>query len=126
MTARAPAILIVEDEFLVRLGIVDVLEERGVRALEASTAAEALRLLADHPDAVATVVDIGLPDRAGDDLAREIRARWPQIPVVIASGHVESRLQDAFAGDSRVRFLGKPYDAPDLIALLKGLGVALP
>ena len=122
----APVILIVEDEFLVRLGIVDVLEEKGFTALEASGAAEALGLLRHRPGVAATVVDIGLPDRRGDDLAHELRATWPAMPVVIASGHVATGLQDAFAGDDRVRFLGKPYDAADLIALLGRLGITIP
>ena len=117
------AILIVEDEFLVRLGIVDVLEEKGFAALEASSAAEALNILREKTDVAATVVDIGLPDRRGDDLAREMRKAWPMMPVVVASGHVAPILQQAFAGDPMVRFLGKPYDGPDLIALLDKLGV---
>ena len=120
------AILIVEDEFLVRLGIVDVLEEEGFVVLEASAAAEALKILREKTDVAATVVDIGLPDRRGDDLAREMRRAWPLMPVVVASGHVDPILQQAFAGDTKVRFLGKPYDGPDLIALLDKLGVFSP
>lgn len=120
------AILIVEDEFLVRLGIVDVLEERGFAALEASSAAEALAVLREKTGVAATVVDIGLPDRRGDDLAREMRQVWPVMPVVVASGHVDPILQQTFAGDPMVRFLGKPYDGPDLIALLGKLGVSSP
>lgn len=127
MTPRkAPSVLIVEDEFLVRLGIVDMLEEEGFAALEAPDAAQALSLLHEHLGIAATVIDIGLPDRRGDDLARELRRNWPAMPVVIASGHVGNALQDAFAGDARVRFLGKPYDAADLIALLGRLGVGVP
>lgn len=124
--SRMTTILIVEDEFLVRLGIVDVLEETGFVALEASSAAEALGILSAEQDVAATVLDIGLPDRRGDDLARALRKARPAMPVVIASGHVEAALQQAFAGDPLVRFLGKPYDDSDLIALLGKLGVATP
>ncbi|HJY36386.1 MAG TPA: response regulator, partial [Steroidobacteraceae bacterium] len=68
------AILVVEDELLVRMFAVDALEDAGFRVLQAGTAAEALQALQGSPDVRAALVDIGLPDRPGDQLADDIHA----------------------------------------------------
>ncbi|HEU4652801.1 MAG TPA: response regulator [Steroidobacteraceae bacterium] len=122
----APRILLVEDELLVRMFAVDVLEESGFKIEEAGTAQEALDLLAKDPSApVAAVIDLGLPDRAGDALADEVRKLHPQLPIVIASGRSEREIRDRFATDSRVAALVKPYTASLLLETLSKLGVAV-
>jgi CheY-like chemotaxis protein len=72
--AAAPAaILLVEDEFLVRLFAIDALEDAGFRVLPAETGAQALQVLRDAPGVRAAVIDMGLPDRPGDQLVAEFR-----------------------------------------------------
>ena len=83
--AGAPAILVVEDELLVRMFAVDALEDAGFRVLEAGTAAEAMKALNGATNVRAALIDMGLPDRPGDhlraDSARhEERPRPPEVP----------------------------------------------
>lgn len=121
-----PRVLIVEDEMLVRMFAVDALEDVGFHVLQAGDAAEAIHALngADHLQAA--IVDMGLPDRSGDQLAAEMRAKRQELPILIASGRSERELKDRFAADPRVGVLVKPYTASMLIDALNSLGVKAP
>lgn len=123
-SARKARILLVEDEILVRMFAVDVLEDAGFSVDEAGTAAEALQMLDALEDVRAAVVDLGLPDRSGDQLAAEIRMRRDGLPILIASGRSERELKDHFAGDARIAVLVKPYTASMLVEALGSLGVS--
>lgn len=121
----APArILIVEDEVLVRMFAVDSLEDAGFKVEEAANGAEALQAVTRFRSQLAAVViDLGLPDRAGDEVAAEIRGALADIPILIASGRSERELKERFAVDRRVAIMVKPYTGPMLIDALGSLGV---
>jgi CheY-like chemotaxis protein len=123
-TAAPTAILVVEDEFLVRLFAVDALEDAGFRVLEAGTAADAMKALNAASNVRAALIDMGLPDRTGDQLAAEIQALRPDLPIVIASGRSGRELRERFAASPRMAILVKPYTAPLLLETLAGVGVA--
>ena len=126
-THSGPArILIVEDEMLVRMFAVDALEDAGFQVLQAGDAREATTALAGAPDVRAVIVDMGLPDRSGDQLAAEMRSQLHELPILIASGRSERELKDRFAADSRIGVLVKPYTAAMLVNALAALGVPAP
>jgi CheY-like chemotaxis protein len=124
----AARILIVEDELLVRMFAVDTLEDAGFGVVQAGDGGEALRALttADAADLAAVIVDLGLPDRSGDQVAAEIRALHSSLPIVIASGRSERELKERFANDERVAILVKPYTSNLLLHALESLGVPAP
>ena len=122
--AGAPAILVVEDELLVRMFAVDALADAGFRVLEAGTAAEAMKALNGATNVRAALIDMGLPDRPGDQLADEIQALRADLPIVIASGRSGRELRERFAASPRIAILVKPYTAPLLLETLAGVGVA--
>ena len=129
MTAQHPGttrVLIVEDEMLVRMFAVDALEDVGFQVLQAGDAGEASSALAGALDVSAVIVDMGLPDRPGDQLAAEMRAKLQDLPILIASGRSVGELKDKFAADKRIGVLVKPYTASMLIGALASLGVAAP
>jgi len=124
--ARAlPArVLLVEDEALIQLLATDYLEEMGLKVDVAMTAADAmnkLRLVPGGFDAI--IMDIGLPDRRGDSLVREIRAIYPSIPIVIASGLGQKELRDLMKDTPKVGFLDKPFGVEEIRAALHGVGL---
>jgi DNA-binding response OmpR family regulator len=84
--AKARTILVVEDEVLIRMAVADYLRECGYRVLEASNAAEAIKLLDAQPvDLVFT--DVDMPgEMDGFGLAHWVRDHAPGIPVIITSG----------------------------------------
>ena len=117
--ARPARILLVEDEALVRILATEYLEHAGYRVEPAVSVMDAMgkvRLL--HGEIDAAVVDVGLPDRKGDVLVVQLRALYPALPVVIASGYEEAQLRDRFKGDGKTAFLNKPYTQEQLLTCL--------
>jgi signal transduction histidine kinase/DNA-binding response OmpR family regulator len=103
-------ILVVEDEPLIRMATVEMLEELGHNVSEASTAEEALEVLAQRSVDV-LLTDVGLPGMSGIDLARQVRERWPTVGIVFASGEDTARAQ---SGISDAAHLLKPYNVTSL------------
>jgi DNA-binding response OmpR family regulator len=117
-------ILIVEDELLVRMFAVDALEDAGFQVEQAGTAQEALssvQLLGN--ELAALIIDLGLPDRTGDQLAAELRQAKVEVPILIASGRSEREIRDRFVNDPRIGILVKPYTASMLIDALEQVGI---
>ena len=81
MTSANRAILVVEDELLLRLMAVDIVEDAGFEALAAATADEALAILEARADDVRLVfTDIQMPGSMdGLGLAHAVRDRWPPV-----------------------------------------------
>jgi DNA-binding response OmpR family regulator len=119
-------VLIVEDEMLVRMFAVDALEDAGFQVLQAGDAHEATTALDGATDLAAVIVDMGLPDRPGDQLATEMRARLQDLPILIASGRSERELKERFAADKRIGVLVKPFTASMLVNALAALGISAP
>jgi DNA-binding NarL/FixJ family response regulator len=97
-------ILLVDDHTLVLRGIAHVLRDcvPGAEVTEASSTEQALEALQAEPHDIA-LVDIRLPGRDGLDLLREVRATWPQTPVIILTAfdsaeYVRQALTDGAAG----------------------------
>jgi two-component system, response regulator PdtaR len=115
-----PVVLIVEDEFLVRVFAVDVAEEAGFSTLEAADADEAIRILQNRRDVRVVLTDIELPGYLdGLELAQAIRHRWPPIQVVVTSGKMSPGGDELPEGS---HFVPKPYDSSRLTGLLRELG----
>jgi CheY-like chemotaxis protein len=114
-----PLVLVVEDEFLVRMNAVSLLEEAGFGVLEAASADEAIALLESERDIGIVFTDINMPGSMdGLRLAHAIRNRWPPIELVLTSGLVRVRDDDLPA---RGRFLSKPYDPNTLVEVVTSL-----
>ncbi|HZA67803.1 MAG TPA: response regulator, partial [Geminicoccaceae bacterium] len=124
---RAPRVLVVEDEALVRMATVETLSDLGFQVEQAASATEAIgkvRVLAGRIDAA--IIDVGLSDRKGDALAAELRAMSAKLPIVMASGYLEQTVTARFEGDRLVAFVGKPYDREGLESALRTVGVEAP
>lgn len=112
-----PLVLVVEDEFLLRMHAVSLLQEAGFDTLEAGSADEAIALLETRNDIRIVFTDINLPGSMdGLRLAHAIRHRWPPIELLLTSGH--TRVGDEDMPD-RGLFLGKPYDGGELVRTLR-------
>ena len=78
-------VLLVEDDGLIRLTTMEMLSDIGCQVSEASTAQEALKILDDGPMDI-LLSDVGLPGVSGLQLARDARARQPDLCLVLATG----------------------------------------
>lgn len=116
---RSPLVLVVEEESDERAAIAEHLAGAGFRTLQAADSDEALRLLGDHSDVSGLVTDAHVPGEAdGYELARLARERWPQLGVVMMSGH-----SDASSGPipDGAEFVAKPYATSHLVPALRRL-----
>jgi CheY-like chemotaxis protein len=115
-------VLVVEDEALIRIGMVDDLEQAGFTVLEAQTSDEAMRLLRGHPEIQVLFTDINMPGSMdGLRLAETVHDRWPPIKIIITSGGV--RLRQGDLPDDAL-FVPKPYDNNDVISALREMVLA--
>jgi CheY-like chemotaxis protein len=119
MTRLSPVILIVEDEFLLRMDSAEVIENAGFEVIEAANADEAIAVLTARPDIHVVFTDIQMPGSMdGLKLARFVRDRWPPIKIVATSGLVRVEDDDLPAGSV---FLRKPYHVAEVVAALREL-----
>lgn len=114
-------ILVVEDDARVRRVAVARLEDTGYRVLEAENAAEALRMLAAHPEIALLFTDIVMPGGvSGDELAREARLLMPGLKIIMTSGFAEPSVAvREFAAEAS--WLKKPYSAMELAVRIREL-----
>jgi len=117
MTQDHPLVLVIEDEAPLRRYLRATLQAFGYRVEEAATGAEGRILLARvGPDVV--LLDLGLPDGDGLELAREFRG-WSKVPIIVVSarGKEEDKIQalDQGADD----YLTKPFGSGELLARIR-------
>src|SRR3546814_5839000 len=106
-----PRVLVAEDDTLVRIAIAEALRDAGFRVMEAASADEALAYLeaAERVDLVFS--DIQMPGSLdGFGLARRLRGRHPELPIILTSGNA-ARPDDM----DGALFLPKPYDHQGLL-----------
>ncbi|MGH6888185.1 MAG: response regulator [Rhizomicrobium sp.] len=112
-------VLVVEDEFLIRMNTVEMVEEAGYAALDASNADEAIAILDRRGDIQIVFSDINMPGSMnGLELAEAIADNWPQVRVVLTSGRFILRDEDLPDND---RFILKPFDTGQIANVLRDL-----
>lgn len=117
MSAPASTILVVEDDSIVRMLIVDVLEELEFKVLEAADAARALDVLGQTGQPIDLMMtDVGLPDMNGKQLAAQARELRPALPILFASGYAENI--DVPPG---MQVIGKPFSIDQLRDKVKAM-----
>jgi two-component system, OmpR family, KDP operon response regulator KdpE len=117
MDGTAPLVLLIEDEPQMRRFLRTALESNDYRLVEAGTAKEGLAHAASrNPDVI--LLDLGLPDRDGLEVARELR-EWSGTPIIVISarGQEEDKVKalDLGADD----YLTKPFGVEELLARIR-------
>ena len=117
MTEPSALVLVVEDETQMLRFLRTALSAQGYRVLEAVSAAEALvAVTTRNPELI--LLDLGLPDRDGIDVTRQIR-EWSRVPIIVLSarGREDDKVEalDAGADD----YLTKPFGTNELLARMR-------
>jgi CheY-like chemotaxis protein len=116
-TTNAAAVLVVEDEPLVRAYVADLLGQSGFEVLEAATGEEALALISDGGSLCAVISDVAMPGPVdGFELARRVRHDKPRMGVILVSGVMAPTGVYLPLG---VRFMSKPVKASTLLRLVR-------
>src|SRR5215471_9099216 len=109
--ARRPAILVVEDEVLIRSAVADYLRASGYLVLEAANAAEAISVMAAEVPIHVVFSDIHMPGTMnGLALARWVSHHCPDVHVVLTSGNADATR----AAELAEVFFAKPYRAAEV------------
>ena len=109
-------VLVVEDEPFIRIATADILRLAGFEVFEAAGGADALEALANGHEVSAVVTDIRMPGMDGLALSREVRSRWPDLPIVFVTGQMPA---DGMSLDAKVQFLSKPTNPATLIRAIR-------
>jgi len=121
-----PCFLVVEGEAPLRMFVVGALGKAGCRAEQAGSFSEAMAKMRNIGDRLAAaIVDLGLPDKPGDELIPEIHNLRPDLPIILAVGLANEDIHQRFAADGRIEILTKPFDAEKLIVKLRGFGIKI-
>jgi signal transduction histidine kinase/CheY-like chemotaxis protein len=107
---QAATILLVDDEDIVRRATADMLADIGYTVVEASSGAEALRIVRDGTACDIVVSDYLMPGMNGVDLIRHLRDLAPGLPAMLISGYSTI----AEGSGSELPRLAKPFRQADL------------
>jgi len=123
---RPRRILLVEDNPVNARATRTVLEKRGHRVATAENGRQALRILADQRfDLI--LMDIVMPEMDGTTATRMIRAGAcpacdPAVPIVALTAHVDPQDRHGFMEAGVDDYLAKPFQVPDLLAIVENIG----
>lgn len=108
---RSETVLVIDDEALVRMLVVEVLEDLGYRTLEAGDGPEGLKILRSGAKIDLLITDVGLPNgmngRQVADAARELR---PDLKVMFVTGYAETAVLSNGHLDSGMQIVTKPFE----------------
>jgi CheY-like chemotaxis protein len=118
------SVLLVEDDATVRMLVRDLLDDLGFATVEADSGEAALTLLAGDGDELDLLIsDVGLPGMNGRQLADEVRARVPDLPVLFMTGYAEIAASPADFLGPGMQLIAKPFK---IDALAAAIGKAFP
>ena len=118
-SAALRAVLVVEDEMMLRMRAVDMVEDAGFAAVEAINADDALAILQSRSDIELLFTDIQMPGSMdGLKLAFAVHERWPAIKIILVSGQL-NLTDNEKPPDSR--FFGKPLGVKQMIAEMQDM-----
>lgn len=109
------AVLLVDDDDVIRCMTRKMLEKLGSKVVEASSGEEAIKLFSEAPyDFKCVAADLIMPNLCGWDMIRTIRARSSGVPILVISGHEEEISRGAEMLAAPFAVLRKPYSMDDL------------
>jgi PAS domain S-box-containing protein len=109
-------VLVVDDDPDIRRVLVDLLEALGYGVIEASDGPSGLAELERRaPDVM--MVDFAMPSMNGAEVAKAAREKWPDLPIVFASGYSDTAAIESAVGADAI-MLRKPFRVDDLQAIL--------
>ena len=117
MSATPLQILVIEDEPQIRRFLRVTLSEQGYRLVEAETGKEGLTAAAASPPDV-VILDLGLPDIDGLEVARQLRD-WTAVPIIVLSARGQEKDKVAALDAGADDYLTKPFGVSELLARIR-------
>jgi DNA-binding response OmpR family regulator len=120
MTALRTVLLVVDDDVDLANACARVLKRAGFECLTTYDSPEALALFDSHRPAL-VLADINLPTGDGFDVARHVRERSPETPVVLMTTYHGANAPELALRAGAASYLRKPFSNAELIATVKSL-----
>ncbi|MET0675037.1 MAG: ATP-binding protein [Bradyrhizobium sp.] len=117
--AATGTVLLVDDEPLARMSTAEMLVDLGYSVIEAGSAEDALQRIDEGVRPSLLVTDHLMPGMSGTELSRALRAKYPELQILVVSGYARS---EGITAD--VARLAKPFRSDELAASLAGLAKA--
>ena len=112
---RGQKILVVDDEPLIRMLVMDALEEARYSGIEANEGPAALKILQSEPGVQMLITDVGLPGGLnGRQLADAARVARPGLKVLFITGYAEKSVIGDGGLDAGMQILAKPFQMETL------------
>jgi two-component system, cell cycle sensor histidine kinase and response regulator CckA len=115
VTQAGATVLVVDDEPAVRAIAARSLEHGGFHVLQAPDGADALELINRHGPPHLVLTDLMMPGIGGAELARRLRERWPELPILFMSGYSAEELRRQGAIGSEGELIQKPFMPDGLV-----------
>lgn len=119
MSTHKSTIILIEDDAQIRRFVRAALESEGFQVFEAETAQRGLIELGTR-QADLLILDLGLPDRDGVDVVRDLRD-WSQLPVLILSARTQESDKIAALDAGADDYLVKPFGVGELLARVRAM-----
>jgi signal transduction histidine kinase/ActR/RegA family two-component response regulator len=118
--AAAATVLLVDDDSAVREVTTSILNDLGYSVIEAGSGGAALEALDNNAKVDVVLLDFAMPGMNGAEVAREIRARRPQMPILFATGYADA---EALVEAGEDRIVHKPFVEDELAEkLIRAIG----
>jgi CheY-like chemotaxis protein len=112
--------LVVEDDEVLRGYATEILRELGYQIFEAENGADALEILASHPEIDLLFTDVIMPGGLnGRQLADQALASNPKLKVLFTSGYTRNAIVHHGRLDPDISLIGKPYSFEQLAAKIR-------
>jgi CheY-like chemotaxis protein len=108
-------VLVVDDEQPIRQAARRILEAEGYQVLEAENGALAVALLTDAVAVDLLMADLQMPELTGEEMARQLRVKRPDLKVLYVTGHVDRLFEDRPVLWEGEAFLEKPFTYQSLV-----------
>jgi DNA-binding NtrC family response regulator len=121
MTSPLPPLLVVDDEKNMRLSLQTLLGDEGYSVLAVESAEAGLELLAKE-NVFMVITDARLGGMSGYDFMHKIRARWPELPVLMITAYATPKLAVEVIKAGAMDYLAKPFAPEELLHAVSRCG----
>jgi CheY-like chemotaxis protein len=116
---QAKTVLVVEDEYVLRMAVSKALRKRGFSVIEAGDGSAAVDLIRAHPEGIdLLLLDVTIPGIPSRDVLENARRLCPDLKVIITSAYSRETVDASFAGLSVECFIRKPFQLGELVSVL--------
>ncbi len=116
-------ILVIDDEYEVRVALRKILARAGHEVVEAANSEEGVRLFLQEPTDL-VITDLFVPVKGGLEIIRELKANYPEVKIIVISGSAADFLRDTTSLAKQygaLRALEKPFSPEEIIEAVQEL-----